>query len=98
MPARFVIAGWLVERGGLFIPARFIGRVDPHDVTFGGTSVRPGQTPNTATSTSMCRQYTPALLIFCDEQSYRRGFMVGLLRTYSSPFGNVRTMTYLSDV
>ena len=33
MPAPFVIAGRFVELGGQFIPARFVARVDPHDVT-----------------------------------------------------------------
>jgi hypothetical protein len=33
MPAPFVIAGWLVEHGGQFMPAGLIARFDPHDVT-----------------------------------------------------------------
>ena len=36
MPAPFAIAGWFVERGGQFIPARFAARFGPHDVTFAG--------------------------------------------------------------
>ena len=36
MPAQFLIAGWFVERGGQFIPAGFIARFDPHNVTFAG--------------------------------------------------------------
>ena len=33
MPGPFIIAEWFVERGGQFIPAGLIARLDPHDVT-----------------------------------------------------------------
>jgi hypothetical protein len=36
LPALVVMAVWFVERCGQFIPARFVARFDPHDVTFVG--------------------------------------------------------------